>query len=116
MKGDRADIQITLNNTQFRATILGGPGGSFLSNEVAFRTQRQLQQQGSSATSFHTHVPPADAAGKSILQSGTKKARRTALWSARKTVNRLVTTMKRIIRAVGVRIVNQRKSGGSSGP
>lgn len=114
-RGNTADIRITLNNTPFRATIIEGPGGSFLSNEVAFRTQQQLRTQGSSATSFHTHVPPAEAAAALIPQSGSRSARRNALWSARNTVSRLVTTMKRLIRAVSVRIVKNRQQG-SGGP
>ncbi len=116
LRGHTADIRITLNSRPFRATIIEGPGGSFLSNEVAYRTQQQLQQQGSSAVSFHTHVPPAESIATSIPASGSRRTRVNALRSARTSIRRLVTTMKRLIKAVAIRIINQRQQSGTGNP
>ena len=113
-RGLTARIRVTINNTQFRPTILDGPGGSFLSNEVAYRTQRELQQQNRSAVSFHTHVPNVDQSARIIPPNGTNEQRRNALWSARSSINRLVATMRRLIRAVGIRIIGQRNQGNST--
>ncbi len=113
-RGLTAGIRVTLNNIHFRPTILAGPGGSFLSNEVAYRTQRELQQQNSSAVSFHTHVPNVDPIARNISEDGTSTQRRIALRSARRSVNRLVAIMRRLIRAVGIRIIRQRNQGNSS--
>jgi pyrrolidone-carboxylate peptidase len=38
----------------FAFTLIAGPGGSFLSNEVSYRV---LRERGSGAASFHVHVP-----------------------------------------------------------
>lgn len=113
-RGLTARIRVTLNNGQFLPLILGGPGGDFLSNEVAYRTQRELQQQNSSAVSFHTHVPNVDPVARNIPENGTRSQRRVALRSSRRSINRLVATMRRLIRAVGIRIIRQRNQGNSS--
>ena len=112
-RGNTADIAITLGTRSFRVTILEGPGGDFLSNEVAYRTQRLLQQQGSTAVSFHTHVPPAEPAG-TIVPEARGRARTTALRLARAAITRLVTTLRNIVRAVATRVLAQRHQ--SSGP
>jgi hypothetical protein len=104
--GLTAQINFTVNNQQFRAGIVEGPGGNFLSNEVAYRTQRELLRQGGTATSFHTHVPNAAAGGTSVPASGS--GRRNALWIARDAIRLLVSTLRRIIQSVGNRIVAQR--------
>jgi hypothetical protein len=52
----RPTIAFELAGDPFTADLLAGPGGSFLSNEVAYRTQRELTAAGSSATSFHVHT------------------------------------------------------------
>ena len=114
-RGNTANIIITLNNHSFRASIIEGPGGSFLSNEVAFRTQQQLRLQGSSAPSFHTHVPPADTGARLIPSSGSRRTRRNLLWRARSSIKRLLTTMTRIIKAVAIRIVKQRQQNRGNG-
>src|SRR5690606_41860070 len=98
-------------NSPCRARTLEGTGGRFLSNEDADRTQRRVQQraiqEGNQATSFQTHVPPGDV---QTIPQAPGSARRQALASARSTVTRLVTTMRRIIRAVGIRIINSRST------
>ncbi len=110
-RGLTADIRFIVGGQQFRATVVEGPGGNFLSNEVAYRTQRELARSGSSAVSFHTHTPPAPAAGETIPQT-SRIARRNALWVARNAIARLVTTLRRMIVAVGVRVLASRQQGG----
>jgi hypothetical protein len=104
-----ADITFRAANRQFRATVIEGPGGSFLSNEISFRAQRELRRRGSSATSFHVHTPE----GAAILQdTSSRAARRTrtrALSAARGVINTLIATLRRMIRAVAQRVLTRRQ-------
>lgn len=49
-------VTFTIGSESFTATLVGGPGGNFLSNEVGYRTERTLSETGSSADSFHIHT------------------------------------------------------------
>jgi pyrrolidone-carboxylate peptidase len=73
------------------ATVVSGPAGSFLSNEVAYRTQRLLQARGAQAPmSFHVHTQGAgatDAPGQNDIRQQT------------------IRTLQRIVRAVGLELV-----------
>jgi hypothetical protein len=51
-----SNIRFTAAGRDWTAEMIGGPGGSFLSNESAYRTQRQLANSRSTATSFHVHT------------------------------------------------------------
>jgi len=82
-------MRFTANGETFVAEIVSGPGGSFLSNEVAYRTQRQLAASDSSATSFHVHTPGQDA-----------------------DLNELVDTLRSIVRSVIRRRLLQRAVAG----
>lgn len=56
-----------LGGQTFNASVIRGPGGSFLSNEVSYRTQRTLQEThpnaGNRPDSFHVHTA-TDAGGR----------------------------------------------------
>lgn len=47
--------------------LVAGPGGNFLSNESAYRTQRELRARGSRAASFHIHTPGADTTTEHVV-------------------------------------------------
>jgi hypothetical protein len=81
----------------FTADLIRGPGGSFLSNEVAFRTQQLLSQQtGSQPTrSFHVHTPN----GEEIPEQGTAAGRR-AQQQASELRTQLIATLRAMIRAL----------------
>lgn len=49
-------MTFTVQDETFTAELTRGPAGAFLSNEVGYRTQRQLTALGSQATSFHVHT------------------------------------------------------------
>jgi pyrrolidone-carboxylate peptidase len=55
-------IRFTASGRDFDATVVEGPGGSFLSNEVSYRVRRLLGAQGRSAPSFHVHTPAGGVA------------------------------------------------------
>lgn len=100
VSGQEERIRFSLPNpaapgaVQFNALVLSGPGGSFLSNEVSYRTQRLLQQRrGSSAPlSFHVHTQAADEsspANSAAVRTNT------------------IATLRRVIRATGLEIVRR---------
>jgi pyrrolidone-carboxylate peptidase len=108
-QGPTADIIFRAANQQFRATVLSGPGGSFLSNEISFRAQRELRRRGSSATSFHVHTPGGSAIPQDTSSRTARQTRTRALSAARGVVNTLIATLRRMIRAVGQRVLVRRR-------
>jgi len=108
-QGPTADITFRAGNQQFRATVQRGPGGSFLSNEISFRAQRELRRQGSSATSFHVHTPEGSAIPQDTSSRAARQTRTRALNAARGVVNTLIATLRRMIRAVAQRVLVRRR-------
>lgn len=101
---DRTWIRFSIGTERFRARVLSGPGGFFLSNEVSYRMLRMLRARPRGSrpvTSFHTHVPPL-APGSRVPASASG---RTSAMQQRAT---LITTMQSIIRSVATQIVSQR--------
>lgn len=81
----------------FTAEVVSGPGGNFLSNEVAYRTQRLLQAHGTSAPlSFHVHT---QGAGPTTHRGPATTLR-----------NNTIHTLRRIVRAVGLELVRRAAS------
>jgi hypothetical protein len=93
-----ADISFTLGSHKFDATVLAGPGGDFLSNEIAYRTQRLLGASASprAPQSFHVHTPSGGTVG---VTSGASLAH------ARTRLANLVTNLRGIIAAFGRRLL-----------
>lgn len=105
------------NGQAFQAIILRGPGGSFLSNEVSYRVLRLLGQQpgGSAATSFHVHTPRGTTAVGAAIPQGQRTAserggRQQAIAIGRGVVQRLVSRLETLIRAIARRF-GQRTPG-----
>jgi hypothetical protein len=97
--GHEERIQLSLTDpatravVRFTAGVVQGPGGNFLSNEVAYRTQRLLGQQGARAPmSFHVHTQgagDANSSGQTDIRDHT------------------IATLRRIVRAVGLELVRR---------
>jgi hypothetical protein len=87
----------------FKATLVEGPGGNFLSNEVSYRAQRLLRDSGSAKDpwSFHVHTPSADA-----IAAGADAKKATAKAMAQR--GSLIDTLKRVIGAVARLILDRR--------
>jgi pyrrolidone-carboxylate peptidase len=104
------DISFQAGGQTFQASVLSGPGGSFLSNEVSFRVLRLLrEQQRLDLPSFHVHVPRATPnIGDRIPQDTSTRAARTvrqrAIAFAMGVRNRIVATLQSMIRAVATRV------------
>lgn len=92
-------VTIRLGRRSFRADVVRGPGGNFLSNEIAFRSQRGLRNLRSPAArmAFHIHTSGAPA-----HQAVTAADRATAR-------NQLTETVTRTVRAVAVEIIARRR-------
>lgn len=93
------DIIFTAGGNTFTATVVSGPGGNFLSNEVSFRVLRQLAAATATAgiPSMHVHTQTG-----SIIPTGT--ARGAALAAANTVKTALIATLIRIIAAVAARV------------
>ena len=108
------DIRFRAGGQRFQATLLSGPGGSFLSNEVSFRTQRELRNRGSQARSFHVHTPEGGRIPQSTRTPQERRTRLATLSNARNVANTLIATLRRMIRAIGQRILTRRQQQRSS--
>jgi acyl dehydratase len=99
---DGRRIAFTVQGQTFRAAVLRGPGGDFLSNEVSFRVLRLLAEaKGANAPiSFHVHTEQGNAA------TPRNKAAKT---TASGVLTKLITTLRRLIAAVTTVIVDRRK-------
>ena len=117
-KGDSPDIQFKAGTGSFSAQVISGPGGDFLSNEVAFRTQRLLGASGSAnpPLSFHTHTQKSDTIPEDQGTAESKKARKDALADAKVLLGRIIDTLKRIIGAVGRLVLDKRAASKSKSP
>jgi len=108
--GNGVDITFRAGGRSFEATVLSGPGGDFLSNEVSFRMLRLLgEEQRLNIPSFHVHVQrPLPQIGERIPQDTSTPAARTsrqrAISFAIDARNKLITTLRRMIQAVAIRV------------
>jgi pyrrolidone-carboxylate peptidase len=108
------DIDFTVGSATFRAGVVSGPGGDFLSNEVSYRVLRLLAEEGrTDLPSFHTHVPRAlanmgDVIPQDTSTRGAVRLRQQAIATAAAARARLVDTLQNMIRAVARRIVAAR--------
>ncbi|MFW6078321.1 MAG: eCIS core domain-containing protein [Gemmatimonadota bacterium] len=108
-------ISFRIGGRRFRARVLRGPGGSFLSNEVFFRVQRELRRSGSQALSFHVHTQRASVIPQDRATRTARRARRSALRGAGRLLRNLIATLERIVRATARRVAAARTAGGSGG-
>ncbi len=97
-------LRFRVGQHSFEANIIRGPGGSFLSNEASYRALRALAigPSASQVESFHVHVPE----GPRI--AGPEAAQRVARQESSRLLGRIVDTLKRIIVALGKRIIASR--------
>lgn len=103
------DINFQLGGQSFAATVLSGPGGNFLSNEVSYRVLRALRDTGSSAQSFHVHTQRGTATSGGVIPEDTstpaaRQDRQRALNVAAEVRTNLITTLQRTIKAAAERI------------
>jgi pyrrolidone-carboxylate peptidase len=112
--GANAEITFLAGSTRVRATLVRGPGGSFLSNEVFYRVRTEIARTGSDAVSFHVHTPGAAPIPQATGTRAERSARRGALQTARDAVVTLVATLRRMAASVGRRVVAARRA--ASGP
>lgn len=108
LSSQSANFSFSVGTTAYNATLLSGPGGRFLSNEIAYRMQRELRKQSSAARSFHVHTPE----GNLIPQGASKHATQQALTGARTTLLTLIATLRRIVLALARRVLARRQQQG----
>jgi hypothetical protein len=106
------DISFKAAGGSFTATVVQGPGGNFLSNEVSYRMLRLLKQKGlpQDPLSFHVHTQGAAPVPQDQGTPASKAARTDALKAAGGLLGRLVGTLKRIISATAKVILDRRGS------
>jgi Domain of unknown function (DUF4157) len=108
------DLTFKAAGKQFKTTLLEGPGGNFLSNEVSYRVLRMLQQSGSTTAipSFHVHTPLA----KPIPEDPKAPKRKEIIDESRSLRARLIITLQRIVAATGSIILGRRKAAKGGTP
>ncbi|MBU6398883.1 MAG: DUF4157 domain-containing protein [Verrucomicrobia bacterium] len=104
------EIAFRVGTASFTATVVQGPGGNFLSNEVSYRMLRLLKQLNlpQAPVSFHVHTQGAAPIPQDTSTAEARKARATAQASAGTLLNRLVQTLKGIIIATAKVILDRR--------
>jgi|GEM_PF-5622902 len=92
------------------ATVVSGPGGNFLSNEVSYRTQRLLRSNPATrdVLSFHTHTQHGEAVEKDDGTPAGKKTHKASMDRAMGLRTKIVATLRRIIGAVAGVILDKR--------
>ena len=107
---DGTRITFQAGTRSYTATVVSGPGGFFLSNEVSYRVLRLLADPTTrrGIVSFHTHT----AATPVVPPPGIVKPRerKAAVAGAAGSLGVLVATLRRLIAVVATKIA------GSSGP
>lgn len=104
--GNGARVQFKAARSTFMGTLVSGPGGNFLSNEVSYRALRQIGAAGSARDplSFHTHVPP----GEGIPEGADAKTTKAATGRAMAQRATLIDTLKRLVTSVSTVILDRR--------
>lgn len=108
--GNGPDIRFVTGGKTFRATVVEGPGGNFLSNEVSYRALRLLENSGSlkDPLSFHVHTPSGGAIPQDTSTPAARKARAEAQRAAMGLRQTLIQTLKRVIAVVAGLILDRR--------
>ena len=112
---DGAGLTFRVGSAVFQARVVRGPGGSFLSNEVSYRTLRGLAAAGrTDVTSFHVHTPRGTAASGGAIPQDTvtaeqRTARLEALDLARRVRAQLITALQALIVAAGRQALDRRR-------
>ena len=101
-----AGITFKVGGKEFKALVVSGPGGNFLSNEVSYRVLRLLAETKSpkNPISFHTHVEPGN-----LMEGKTAAEKDADTKKAGEIRDRLIATLTRMIQSVG-RIIMGRRS------
>ncbi|HJV61278.1 MAG TPA: DUF4157 domain-containing protein [Albitalea sp.] len=108
--GSGAQVQFRARQKDFKAVLVEGPGGNFLSNEVSYRAQRLLKGAGSTTDplSFHVHTPSADAIPQDTSSKEAVAEKKKATSRAMGQRTSLIDTLKRVIGAVAKVILDRR--------
>jgi len=106
------DIAFQAKGRSFTATVVSGPGGNFLSNEVSYRMLRLLKQKNlpQDPLSFHVHTQGANQIPPDTGTPESQKTRADSMKAAGGLLSRLVETLKRIIAATAKVILDRRAS------
>jgi hypothetical protein len=101
-------ITFKVAGSMFKAKVLSGPGGDFLSNEVSYRMLRLLKEKKLSQDpmSFHVHTP-STAIPPNPAQPNSKWGA-VAGAAAKGMLSRLIDTLKRLIAATAKEILDRR--------
>lgn len=105
-------ITFSVAGSTFKARVLSGPGGDFLSNEVSYRMLRLLKDKklAQDPLSFHVHTGAAQVIPDDGGLPGSAQTRALALTAARGMLGRLVAALKRICAATA-QVILDRRSG-----
>ena len=108
--GGGAQVQFRAKQKDFKAVLIEGPGGNFLSNEVSYRAQRLLKGAGSpkDPQSFHVHTPSAEAIPQDASGTEAIAKQKKATTGAMGQRTSLIDTLKRVIGAVAKLILDRR--------
>jgi hypothetical protein len=112
---DPTRISFQLGQQRFDATVIEGPGGSFLSNEVSFRALRALGAARSprDPISFHVHTQGGETIPQDSSTPQARKQQREAVGRASGVRSHLIETLRSIVRSTVRVILNRRGQGGS---
>jgi pyrrolidone-carboxylate peptidase len=104
-------LEFKAGGGNFRARLLSGPGGDYLSNEVSFRVLRLLRETKSEKEpfSFHVHTEKGGIIPEDTGTREKRTERKTALAEAMKVRERLITTLRRMIAGAAKIIAARRK-------
>jgi hypothetical protein len=112
MRAGPTNVQITwtVSGTNFIASVISGPGGNFLSNEISFRVLRLLANTpgASGVRSFHVHTQRGTAQLGGVIPPAAGTARTQAIAVANRVRTTLITTLQRIVASVAARIAGLR--------
>jgi Domain of unknown function (DUF4157) len=111
------DITFQIGGQSFQATVVDGPGGNFLSNEVSYRVLRWLlEQQRQDILSFHVHTARAlpnvgDRIPQDTSTGAARATRRQAIRFALGVRDRLIATLQSMIRVIATRVRSRLNPG-----
>jgi hypothetical protein len=108
-----AGITFKAGGKDFKALVVSGPGGDFLSNEVSYRVLRLLAETKSpkNPISFHTHTEKGNLIPSDKSTKAATKVRNEEIAKGKAIRDRLVATLTRIIQSVGKIIMGRRSTG-----
>lgn len=105
-----AGITFKAGGKDFKALVVRGPGGDYLSNEVSYRVLRLLAETGSpkQPISFHTHTEAGNLIPQDTSTKEAREKRAEAIEKGKSIRDRLIATLTRIIQSVGKIIMGRR--------